>query len=283
MATRAEIDAYQSVIDGLSTVATAQIRNLLVELDNPNPITFRDALLATYPELMAPYMSAAGEVAAQWYMELRAQAGVTAPYVAVAAVGASSEQLQAGLRYSLSPLFQPQKFLGSDVLSLLAGFSQKMIVNVGRDTVSGNAGLDRVRVRYARVPRLGCCSFCALLASRGAVYRSPESAGVVLGRGVDAELTRGKRGGQGQGTKTRGSQALGDRFHDNCRCTVAPKFPGEDNDYLDYTADFYLDQYRQVASNRPAAYAKKNPAAVDVGARDLDATLAEWRRTFGTK
>lgn len=254
MVTKAEIDAYQSVIDGLSTVATAQIRNLLLELDDPNPIAFRDALLATYPELMAPYMSAAGEVAAQWYTELRDSAGIRTAFAAIPAENAPQRQLESGLRYSLSPLFQPQKFIGSDVLSLLAGFSQKMIANAGRETISGNAFKDPTRVAYARIPRAGCCSFCAMLASRGAVYKSEQTAG-----------------------------GIGNRYHDNCRCVATPVFRGGDNAFVKRTEEFYLDQYKQVVQTKTSAYSKRNPEQKEFGAVDIDATLAEWRKTFGTK
>ncbi|MGY1945330.1 VG15 protein [Nocardia asiatica] len=46
------------------------------------------------------------------------------------------------------------------------------------------------------------CPFCAMLASRGPVYRSDKSALTVVGRGG----------------RPRGSRALGERYHDNCDC-----------------------------------------------------------------
>lgn len=241
MATQSEIQSYQEVIDGLSTVAFAQIKALLQQLDQSNPIAFRDALLATYPELLAPYMGAAADVAAQWYLELRAGSSVTSKFVPVLAQPAPREQLEAGLRYSLSPLFAPEKFLGSDILTLLAGFSQKMIANSGRETIVASAVADGSRVGYQRVPRAGCCAFCGLLAARGAVYRSSASAGGVVGRGVEASATAGKGGGQGKGLRARGAQNLGDGFHDMCRCVVTPVFRGAENDYLEYVAKHFDD------------------------------------------
>ena len=269
MATQSEIEAYQTVIDGLSTVAYAQLKSLLQQLDNPNPIAFRDALLATYPELMRPFMSSASDVAAQWYTSLRLGAGVRSTYAPVIAF-LPDEQLEAGIRYALTPLFAPVGSFESDIFTRLAGFSQKMIANSGRDTVINSATYDAVRVGYQRVPRTGCCAFCGLLASRGAVYRSAASAGSTVGRGVDASLTAGKVGGQGQGLKARGNQQIGKAFHEHCRCVVAPVFVGGDNDYLKYSQQHFTKLYTQTGG------------IVD-GATNLKATLSSWREEHGTK
>ena len=55
----------------------------------------------------------------------------------------------------------------------------------GRDAICGNLNaewrtrrISKTSVGFARVPRVGCtCAFCILMASRGFVYRSRESAG----------------------------------------------------------------------------------------------------------
>lgn len=275
MATKADVLEYSDVIDNLTTVAFAQVKALLLSLDTPNPIEFRDALLATYPELMAPFLSSASEVAAVWYAALRSGAGLSgvAPALVIATV--APQKLDAVVRYSLTPLFKPQEFIGDTILTLLAGATQKLIANAGRDTVIAQSGADRTRVGYARIPRLGCCAFCALMASRGAVYRSRESAEFVRGRGVDASVTAGKRGGQGRGVKTRGSQAVGDKFHNFCRCVVAPVFPGVTNDYVAEAQQFFSDQYAQVGG------LVRNSEGRLV--TDLKSTLASWREVHGTK
>ena len=275
VATRSDVEAYQSVIDGLSAVAFAQVKALLQDVDNPNPIAFRDSVLAIYPELLQPYASAASEVAAEWYTTLRGNAGVTRPFSPILAPDIPTDQLDAGVRYSLTPLFRPQEFIGADVLSLLAGFTQKMIANQGRDTVTRSAVADPVRVGYARIPRTGCCAFCGLMASRGAVYRSEASAGGVVGRGVDPESTAGKRGGQGKGVRLRGAQAAGKKFHDHCRCVVAPQFVGGDNEYMKYTANTFTELYQQSVET----VKNKDGFAVT----DLKSTLATWRAENGSK
>ncbi|MFI6215642.1 hypothetical protein ACIBCD_26925 [Nocardia brasiliensis] len=56
------------------------------------------------------------------------------------------------------------------------------------------------------------CAFCAMLASRGPVYRSDKSALTVVGRAG----------------RPRGSRALGELYHDNCDCEVVLVRRGRD-------------------------------------------------------
>ncbi|MBF6368417.1 hypothetical protein IU469_22225 [Nocardia puris] len=61
------------------------------------------------------------------------------------------------------------------------------------------------------------CPWCAMLASRGPVYKSDKSAGYVVGQGRDSAGPRRGRGGRRrQGDGTRGNQVLGQPYHDNC-------------------------------------------------------------------
>ena len=94
----------------------------------------------------------------------------------------------------------------------------------------GNMEADvKTRWRYQRVPRVNCCAFCGMLATRGAVYTSAGSAGSVVGAGVPVtpDGEKRKRGGQGKGIKPRGSRRLGEDYHDNCYCTVTAVKDGE--------------------------------------------------------
>lgn len=229
MATVAEIQQYSAVIDDLSTASFAKVKALLEALDNPNPITFRDALLTTYPELMAPFFSAASEVAAQWYSELRGQALVAGVFTPIPAPQPPQRQLEAIVRKSLTPLFRPEPFIGANILELLAGSTQRLIANQGRDTIDLSANADSATVSWARVARPGACDFCKMLAGRGSVYRSSTAAGLVIGRGVDPSKafnedgTR-KVGGIGGGVKARGSREIASHYHDHCRCVAVPTF-----------------------------------------------------------
>lgn len=260
-----EVDDYRKAISQLCTVSFAQAKALLGQLEDANPILFRDRLLEAFPAVVAPYMTAAGDLSAAWYEEMRAES-VGGSFAAASSVDASPDAMESLVRHSMTPVFQGST---STVLGLLAGGMQRLISNGARDTIYDNVMVDRVRVGYARIPRPGCCSFCGMLASRGAAYNSATSAGSVVGGGVDASVTRGKVGGQGKGVKARGSQALGKQFHDFCQCIAMPVFQGD---------TFHKDVEAKYQKMYDDSFELKENGSI--GAKN---TLANWRQVHGTK
>ena len=113
---------------------------------------------------------------------------------------------------------------------LFRSAASRLLTERVNDTMIGNMEADvKTRWRYQRVPRVNCCAFCGMLASRGAVYTSAGSAGSVVGAGVPVtpDGEKRKRGGQGKGIKPRGSRRLGEDYHDNCYCAVTAVKDGE--------------------------------------------------------
>lgn len=268
MLSSANVAAYSSAIDGLSTLATRDVKAVLDSLSGSNPAAFRDALVEALPDILDPYGIMAGEVAAQWYMELREASGVVEIFSASPALAPDRERSEVLARWAVAPLFNQSD---STVLSLLSGGVQRLVAGTGRDTIRDNVLRDPVKVGYSRIPRAGCCAFCALLAGRGAVYRTAEAAGGVVGRGVTAASTAGKVGGQGAGVKARGTLAVGaSKYHDHCHCVAAPVFSG------DQFAVESRDKYR-------AMYDESLVAGGKTGAISTKGTLALMRENFAIK
>jgi hypothetical protein len=98
--------------------------------------------------------------------------------------------------WSADVLTQPLTEAGSsaiaDAKARLAASTERLVQDTGRDTIIGNVQRDRQAKAWARIPEPGACSFCLMLATRGAVYRSEKT----------AEF----------------------KSHDNCRCHVEPVF-----------------------------------------------------------
>ncbi|MDO4243795.1 MAG: hypothetical protein Q4C85_08590 [Actinomyces sp.] len=92
------------------------------------------------------------------------------------------------------------------VLRRAAISTTRHLRNSSRDTVELSTAL--AGTGWCRVPRPGCCAFCLMLASRGAVYTSR-----------DAALT------VGGGRRKRGKRPPGSRYHDNCGCMVQEVLP----------------------------------------------------------
>ncbi|MFF8845507.1 hypothetical protein ACF08N_22735 [Streptomyces sp. NPDC015127] len=81
-----------------------------------------------------------------------------------------------------------------------AAAAERVAMNGGRSTVWNHASRDRRAIGYIRLSRTGTpCGWCAMLISRGPVYRSEASA----------------------------TYADGDKYHDNCHCYAEPVFSRE--------------------------------------------------------
>lgn len=99
------------------------------------------------------------------------------------------------------------------MVARLPAAAARQVMAGGRETIERTAEEDRRIVGWRRVTDADPCAFCAMLASRGAVYLTRESASGVVGRG---------RGGT-----LRGSRQRGEPYHDGCECTVAPLYEHE--------------------------------------------------------
>lgn len=282
------VDDIRSALGALERRSDAEVAALLTEVSRLSADAARDVLQRLVPGLVDPYVSAAGVLGASWYEELRSASSAGGSFNAKVPELPTAQRFAALVGWAVSPMYGQSD---STVLSLLAGGVQKMISGAARAAVEENAQVDRVLVGYARIPRPGCCAFCALLASRGPVYNSSASAGGVVGRGTDesvnfrADGTR-RRGGQALGIRARGTQNLGDAYHDRCHCVVTPVFQGGDpiiSRVVRASEARYLEQYQQVAAGSLSDYSRRNPDSIQFNSADFKATLANWRTEFGTR
>ena len=103
-----------------------------------------------------------------------------------------------------------------------------LVVNADRATLLTNMRRDPTEVRWYRGTSAKCCAFCAMAASRGAVYRSQDTADF--------------------------------KPHNNCKCFPVPLWPGDAHELPSYYEDFtseYADARRAAiaAGERPTAKA----------------------------
>ena len=133
-------------------------------------------------------------------------------------------------RWAAGPLFGRGD--SAKALSLTAGAVQRLVQQGGRDTLHRNVREDPSEPRWARAPQgAETCAWCRMLASRGAVYLSRESAG-----GDD------------------------NNWHNDCDCQPVPVWRGQD---LPYDADGFLQQYVDAR-----AKAGGDPKAITAQMRD---------------
>lgn len=149
--------------------------------------------------MVQDYGRASTHLAAGYYGEERALAGAPGRFTTPLAEPAPAEQITRSMGWATRPLRLPEPNPAAAAVQV-DGVARRLVANAGRATVLGAGQADRVAVRYARVTAPTACAFCALIATRGAVYLSRGSA--------------------------RGSRPSG--YHDHCACSVEAVFPRQD-------------------------------------------------------
>lgn len=286
MATRPE--TYRRAQAALSARATADLRKVWPRLLTMRTDSMAEALALVLEEVADKYGSASAAIAAEWFEEMRDTAGMTGSFRASAAAMPSTERLEVLARWGVGPLFgaSPDPVAA---LHLVSGGLSRQVLGVGRETLMESIASDPASPTYARHASANACAFCAMLATRGAVYTSESSARSVSGEslgGTDyrkarrldgtvtperrAEILRGSRArtiAQG-GRKGRDTtQPLGEKYHDDCHCTAVPVWPGER-----YEEAPYVKKWRDAYANAP----------VTDGRIDLKDTLSSMREELGS-
>lgn len=220
MPTLADATLHQRVLADLVTLAQADLVALWRSLDPSDATATTAALKATLPDLVSSYGVVAASLAADFYEELRVEAEVRVPHATVLADLPSSERVLALAGWATGPLFSatPDADLA---LSRLAGGLQRQVAGVDRATIADNVDSDRAGATFARHASANACAWCAMLASRGPVYRS--------------EAT-----------------ATGARYHDSCHCVAVPSWSGEDYQPAPYVARWdraYRDAVKATTSS----------------------------------
>lgn len=235
------VQSYSTLRSSITDAGLAELDGLLSSVAGEAPRVQRAALKELVPELGAQYVNATSLTASQFFEELMEMQGVKTPRAPELAPLPERKRWQSLIDWSADDdVFQ---YLGPDmVYSRIAGGFTKQMTETASDTMIGNAQLLEAAMSAQRVPKPGCCAFCSMLASRGAVY-STTSAGQVVGRGKPVGSHP-----LAKGVRPRGSRALGEKFHDFCRCEVVPVTP---DNYVELQSieKKHLDAYINASKN----------------------------------
>lgn len=209
-------------------IATRSSSLALVAFDNLLDAANLDGTFRQYVGAVLPLLNGGrvemGNVASAYYEAHRIASGVTGQEPAPLLPGVLNlAQATTSLLFTGPITLRQQLALGNSLETALnvartatAGAIFRHTANAGRGTIFGTAQRDRHALGYARVTDGKPCYFCAMLASRGAVYKSEDSAGA------------------------RGSAH---RYHDGCGCTVQAIYshddpiPGDGDKYAALWAD----------------------------------------------
>lgn len=285
----ASAETYRRAQAALSSRAAADLRKVWPRLLTMSPDKTAEALALVLAEVTDKYGSASAAVAAEWFEELRDTAGMAGSFRAQAASMPSTERLEVLARWGVGPLFgaSPDPVTA---LNLVSGGLARQVLSVGRDTLMESIASDPAGPTYARHASANACAFCAMLATRGPVYTA-QSAVRVTGEnlgGKDYRKARRLDGGRAVTPERRAqilagsraetirqggrkgrdtTQPLGEKYHDDCRCTAVPVWPGED-----YEPAPYVKKWEEAYANAP----------LTDGRVDVKDTLASMRQELGS-
>lgn len=287
MPSPSEVDAYQALISQISGLAIEKVAALIATAPT------QETLLEAYPEVLAPYLGAAGRVSAEWYQSLAPDA----PFEVVEAPLVAREALRANARWGVTQL---------DPATALSGSAGRQVFNSARQTVITNTASEGVR--YARHAQPNACGFCRMLATRTGkwLYRSKEAAETVVGRSTnlspaDRRMVEGglmsreealnrreqqeqayvrkSLKGSPRARRPRGSRSLGEKYHDHCRCVAVPIRAGNSYtppDYVQQWEQDYIEAYSQESGTKDII----NHMRRDDYARNKDTINAQQRKWY---
>jgi hypothetical protein len=134
---------------------------------------------AAVAALVYKYGQSSAALAAGYYQAVRTAAGVPGRFVPTPADPAGIRQVDAAVGWATRGLWvvQPPPGAVEGARSLTDGVAQKMVVDTGRNTLLDAIEADRRCRGWVREARPGACYFCALLSTRGAVYKTEQTAG----------------------------------------------------------------------------------------------------------
>ncbi|MDO4428553.1 MAG: hypothetical protein Q4B91_03475 [Atopobiaceae bacterium] len=240
MISRADFDAYGRAVSAITDAASEECERQVMTWCRAHPdatvAEAREAAREIMDGLAQVYDEASASLAAEWYDAQASAAGARLPE-AVTVTTYSPEQVERVARY------QAAKLVAGDVEGFARACGEYLENGVRRslnETVLANARRDRKSgVRFARVPTGSeTCTFCVMLASRGAVYESRKTAGEF------------------------------DHYHRRCDCKVVPGF--EDDKFAEVVEGYDCRAYYDLWKKHEKLDASGMPQ------RQIKAVKAAW-------
>jgi hypothetical protein len=235
MAARSETaaaDTYRLQQVLISATLTRDLIRLLKALFNPaNPGPSWAVARMAIASLIRDRRRQSADLAARYYPTLRSIAGVHTPVQVAPPIELVDDRLMANIDATGIGMYQKALRAGATQAQALdragvtlSGTGSRLALEGGRSVIDETVKGDGKAIGWIRITDAAPCSWCLMMASRGAVYRSAETAG-----------------------RAKASHFAGGSdfaWHDHCGCTAAPVFSDTDP-RLDH-ADALYDQWLQA-------------------------------------
>jgi len=165
---------------GVSRDVVALLRDLF---DTANADRTWPAIQSMLAVMARQQHSTSATLANAYYEQARAEADAPGFYLPVTPADLAEELLKVVLDATGIAAFKRAISLGKtpeEALQIagvtLSGSISRLVLNGGRDAILGNVREDRKAVGWARITDKDPCAFCGMLASRGGVYKTRETA-----------------------------------------------------------------------------------------------------------
>lgn len=195
MISAAEFAAYNREVAKIGDRAAADVESSVLSWcrshEGATVAEKREAAKLIMEGFVQGYDDVAAEFAAQWY-DHRAEQGGVALDQAITMTTYKPESVDDVARYQAKKL---AKGGDAEFAKACGEFARNDAFRSLNETISANVGRDKERgARFARVPTgFETCTFCLMLASRGAVYHTRKAAGEFrhFHRGCDCKIVPG--------------------------------------------------------------------------------------------
>jgi hypothetical protein len=171
-------EQHQAAQAGLAAAAAALVAHAWATLLDPHDLKGSvPRLVAAIQAIVGQYGRASAAAGLTYYRNERRAAGVTGrPRLPMPSVP-SQEAVTATVERVLSPMYGPPDIATEQhVKDALTSEVERMVLDQSRQAVMTATQVDEAAKGWARVTEPDACSFCRLLATRGAVYHSRETA-----------------------------------------------------------------------------------------------------------
>lgn len=227
---RSFVDAFSKSINGLSTAAAEKLAERLALIDFSAGMTEAiNATVALMQEICGLYADASSVLAMEFYEGARGYI-VGGTYSGVAESKRVPEATEQAVRAIA------QKAVDGNMESFRTQLFERVGYEVSRaagECMMENVRRDPKRPKFARVPSgAETCQFCMMLASRGFVYSSKTSAGLL------------------------------NHYHSNCDCVIVPQWGG--SGVGGYDPDEWYKRWMDSMREEAAARAERNGTSESV-------------------
>lgn len=199
-ATLQELNQQETLVEGSVNLSLSLLRDFFKTIDPAMPVEVLKETLIDF--LVALLTETRGQVSADafsFYQEQRDKFPDLEPLTNFIEpeIPVNEEQVTGSVKWAVDPIYKAEDDAFTKTLENLEDTVDRLVRDAEQETILAILEEDPEPVGWYRIPEPNACTFCIMLGSRSVSYTGFEEAGGET------------------------------KYHSNCRCRVAPFFPGD--------------------------------------------------------